>query len=80
MWPSGRREQLSDDAKYAITDQEDYVQELIGEPDYPDFDVDGACEAFFQWKAHKGHDIIGFPDNGYKSAITVKMAPVHHTH
>ena len=73
------REELSDDAKYAITYQGDYVKELIGETDYPDFDVDGACEAFFQWKAHKGQDIMGFRDNGYKSAITGRMAPVHHT-
>lgn len=55
------------------------MKELIGETDYPDFDVYCACEAFFQWKAHKGQDIIGFRDNGYKSAITGKMAPVHHT-
>ena len=73
------REERSDDAKYAIAYQGDYVKELIGETDYPDFDVDGACEAFFQWKAHKGQDIMGFRDNGYKSAITGKMAPVHHT-
>ena len=48
------REELSDDAKYAITYQGDYVKELIGETDYPDFDGDGACAAFFQLKAHKG--------------------------
>jgi trimethylamine monooxygenase len=55
------------------------VKELIAETDYPSFDVDGACEAFFQWKGHKAEDIMTFRDNAYKSVITGTMAPIHHT-
>lgn len=73
------REEASDDAKYAITYQGDYVKELIAETDYPSFDVDGACEAFVKWKKHKVENIMGFRDNSYKSVITGTMAPRHHT-
>jgi len=55
------------------------VRELIAETDYPSFDVDGADEAFFQWKKHKKQNIMTFRDNGYRSVMTGTMAPVHHT-
>ncbi|MCL1629852.1 NAD(P)/FAD-dependent oxidoreductase [Roseibaca sp. V10] len=73
------REEASDDTKYAIKYQGDYVKELIAETDYPSFDVDGACEAFYQWKKHKSQNIMAFRDNSYRSVITGTMAPVHHT-
>lgn len=63
----------------AIRYQGAYTQELVNETDYPSFDVDGACEAFFQWKKHKKESIMGFRDNGYKSVMTGTMAPKHHT-
>lgn len=73
------REEASDDVKYAIKYQADYVKELVAETDYPSFDIDGACLAFFEWKQHKSEDIMGFRNNSYKSVITGTMAPVHHT-
>ncbi len=73
------REEADDDTKYAIRYQADYVKELVAETDYPSFDIDGACEAFFEWKKHKSKDIMGFRNNSYKSVITGTMAPVHHT-
>ncbi|MGE4372974.1 MAG: NAD(P)-binding domain-containing protein [Xanthobacter sp.] len=73
------REEASDDVKYAIKYQGDYVKELIAETDYPSFDVDGACEAFYKWKKHKAEDIMGFRNNSYQSVITGTMAPLHHT-
>ncbi|WP_420566783.1 NAD(P)-binding domain-containing protein [Thalassovita sp.] len=73
------REEASDDVKYAIKYQGAYVKELIADTDYPSFDVDGACEAFFEWKAHKAEDIMAFRNHSYKSVITGTMAPVHHT-
>jgi len=73
------REEVSDDVKYAIQYQGDYVKELIAATDYPSFDVDGACKAFFEWKKHKAQDIMGFRNNCYRSVITGTMAPVHHT-
>ena len=57
----------------------DYVKELIAETDYPSFDVDGANDAFFQWKKHKKQNIMTFRDNSYKSVMTGTMAPAHHT-
>ena len=74
-----KREDAGKDSYDAIRYQGDYVKELIAETDYPNFDVDGANEAFFQWKKHKAQDIMGFRNNCYKSVITGTMAPVHHT-
>ena len=73
------REEADDDVKYAIKYQAAYVKELVAETDYPSFDIDGACQAFFEWKGHKGEDIMAFRNNSYKSVITGTMAPVHHT-
>jgi trimethylamine monooxygenase len=67
------------DAHDAIHYQGEYVKELIAETDYPSFDVDGACQAFFDWKDHKKKDIMTFRDNAYRSVITGTMAPMHHT-
>ena len=63
----------------AIRYQGDYVRELIVETDYPSFDVDGANDAFFQWKKHKKQSIMTFRDNSYRSVMTGTMAPAHHT-
>jgi len=73
------REEASDDTKYAIKYQANYVKELVAETDYPSFDIDGASEAFFEWKKHKSIDIMAFRNNSYKSVITGTMAPLHHT-
>ena len=72
------REDALEDDYGAIRYQGDYVRELIAETDYPSFDVDGANEAFFQWKTHKKQNIMTFRDNGYKSVMTGTMAPTHH--
>ena len=72
-------EDAGKDTYDAIRYQGDYVKELIAETDYPSFDVDGANEAFFQWKKHKAKDIMKFRDNSYLSVITGTMAPAHHT-
>ena len=63
----------------AIRYQGDYVKELIAETDYPSFNVDGANDAFIQWKKHKKAGIMTFRDNGYRSVMTGTMAPPHHT-
>lgn len=73
------REDASDDVKYAINYQADYIKELIADTDYPSFNVDGATEAFLEWKKHKAKDIMTFRNNSYASVITGTMAPVHHT-
>ena len=71
-------EALGDDYK-AIAYQGDYVKRLIAQTDYPNFDVDGACDAFYQWKKHKKQNIMTFRNNSYRSVITGTMAPAHHT-
>ncbi|RKT30879.1 trimethylamine monooxygenase [Roseovarius halotolerans] len=69
---------LEDD--YAcIRYQGDYVEELIAETDYPSFDVEAACQAFYEWKKHKKKDIMAFRNYGYVSPMTGKKAPAHHT-
>ena len=69
---------LADD--YAcIWYQGDYTLELIKATDYPTFDVEGACQAFKEWKGHKKANIMTFRNNSYKSVITGTMAPKHHT-
>lgn len=73
------REDAGTDNKYAIKYQGAYVKELIAETDYPSFDVDGACDAFLEWKHHKADDIMAFRDHSYRSVITGTMAPPHHT-
>ncbi|MGQ0567101.1 MAG: NAD(P)-binding domain-containing protein [Gemmobacter sp.] len=72
-------EDAGQDAHDAIHYQGDYVKELIDETDYPSFDVNGACEAFYAWKDHKKKDIMTFRDNAYASVMTGTMAPLHHT-
>lgn len=73
------KEDALEDDYACIRYQGDYVKELISETDYPSFDVDGANDAFFQWKKHKKENIMGFRDNSYRSVITGTMAPAHHT-
>jgi len=63
----------------AIRYQGDYVEELIAETDYPSFDVEAACQAFYEWKKHKKKGIMTFRDHGYKSPMTGTVAPPHHT-
>lgn len=73
-----REDALADDYD-CIRYQGAYTGELIAETDYPSFDIDGANEAFFQWKKHKKANIMTFRDNAYQSVITGTMAPLHHT-
>ncbi len=72
-------EDAGEDDYDAIRYQGAYVGELIAETDYPSFDIDGANDAFFQWKKHKKENIMTFRDNGYRSVMTGTMAPAHHT-
>ncbi len=74
-----RRVAEEDASEDPIGYQGDYVKELIAETDYPSFDVDGACAAFYEWKKHKKENIMGFRNNSYKSVMTGSMAPKPHT-
>jgi trimethylamine monooxygenase len=73
------REDAGEDDYDAIWYQGDYVKELIGYTDYPDFDLEGACQAFKAWKGNKKKNIMTFRDFGHSSVLTGTMAPKHHT-
>ena len=63
----------------AIWYQGDYIKELIAETDYPTFDLEGACNAFKEWKGNKKKGIMTFRNHGHTSVLTGTMAPKHHT-
>lgn len=69
---------IADDYE-SIRYQGDYTLRLMAMTDYPEFDIEGANQAFFEWKKHKKQGIMTFRDHGYKSALTGTMAPAHHT-
>jgi len=70
---------LEDD--YAcIRYQGSYVQELINETNYENFNIDAANEAFFQWKKAKKKNIMTFRDQGgFISPMDESISPPHHT-
>ena len=63
----------------AIDYQAAYTNELIADTDYPSFDIQAACQAFYEWKKHKKKGIMTFRDHGYASPMTGTQAPPHHT-
>lgn len=69
---------IADDYE-SIRFQGDYTMRLMALTDYPEFDIEGANQAFFEWKKHKKQGIMTFRDHGYQSALTGTMAPAHHT-
>lgn len=73
-----REEKLADDEQM-IRFQGDYIQELIDDTDYPQYDIEGVNQTFLEWEHHKHEDIMGFRNNAYRSLITGNMQPVHHT-
>ena len=73
------REETLEDDEQMIWFQGDYVQELIAETDYPNFDVAGVNRTFVEWEHHKNEDIMGFRNNAYRSLMTGNMQAVHHT-
>ncbi len=68
------------DSPYAEIDfQTDYVRDLLAATDYPAFDIDTVAELFKEWKHDKVDSILGYRDHSYRSVLTGRMAPVHHT-
>ncbi|HIG36620.1 MAG TPA: hypothetical protein EYQ12_03305 [Oceanospirillaceae bacterium] len=63
----------------AIAFQGRYTMELMAKTDYPAIDLEDCNQAFYQWKKHKKLGIMTFRNHGYKSALTGKTAPPHHT-
>ncbi len=74
-----KREEKLENAEQMIWFQGDYVKELIGATDYPNFDIENVNKTFMEWEHHKMEDIIGFRNNSYRSLMTGTMSPKHHT-
>ncbi len=73
------REETIENAEHAIWFQGDYTKELLELTDYPKFDVETVNKTFMEWEHHKAENIMGFRDNAYRSIMTGKVSPVHHT-
>ncbi|MND33660.1 Phenylacetone monooxygenase [compost metagenome] len=56
-----------------------YIKHLIGQTDYPSFDIDAVNRIFLKWKSDKKQDIMGYRDKSYRSVITGTTAVPHHT-
>lgn len=56
-----------------------YIQHLIGQTDYPSFDIDAVNRIFLKWKHDKKHDIMDYRDRSYRSVMTGTAAVPHHT-
>ncbi|MEG1343760.1 MAG: NAD(P)/FAD-dependent oxidoreductase, partial [Pseudomonas sp.] len=56
-----------------------YIRHLIGQTDYPSFDIDAVNRIFLKWKSDKKQDIMGYRDKSYRSVITGTAAVPHHT-
>jgi trimethylamine monooxygenase len=72
-------EQAEADASYAIKFQGDYIQMLIDETDYPNFNIEGMRQTFLSWKKDKKEDIMAFRNKSYASLMTGTQSPAHHT-
>ncbi len=59
--------------------QGEHVRDLMVETDYPQMDIDGIIELIDQWEDHKAENIMEFRNKSYKSLLTGKVSPVHHT-
>lgn len=72
-------ETKEDNADYAIKFQGDYINMLINETDYPNFDIKGIRKIFLSWKKDKKENIMQFRDKSYPSIMTGIKSPAHHT-
>ena len=73
------KEEKLETAEQMIQFQGEYVRDLIAQTDYPSFDIDGVNRTFMVWEAHKMANVMTFRDNAYRSLMTGKMSPLHHT-
>ena len=75
-----KNEEALEDDYACIRYQGAYVQELINETDYENFDINAANEAFFQWKKAKKKNIMTFRNQGgFISPMDKSSSPAHHT-
>ena len=73
------REAKNKTADDEVDFQTDYVRELIGMTDYPEFNLDEVAKIFKQWLKDKEDDILRYRDKTFTSVITGTHAEEHHT-
>ena len=72
------KEDALEDDYGCIRYQGDYIQELMSETDYPNFNIEAANEAFFLWKKHKKKNIMTFRDQGgFVSPMDQSTSPAY---
>lgn len=59
--------------------QTDYVRDLIGMTNYPEFNLNAVAKLFKQWLKDKEEDILRYRDKTYTSVMTGTHAENHHT-
>ncbi len=74
-----KAEERLEDSLAGICYQGAYVSELINETDCPRFEIGMTNRAFIEYVGHKKEGIMTFRDQCFKSAITKRLAPMHHT-
>ncbi|QOW18627.1 NAD(P)/FAD-dependent oxidoreductase [Lysobacter ciconiae] len=73
------KEEKADDAFSHIDFQAEYIRDLVGPTDYPEFDIEGMGVLFKEWIRDKQKDILGYRNKSYRSTMTGTVAPPHHT-
>jgi trimethylamine monooxygenase len=73
-----KEEAINSDAD-AFGYQGAYIERLIRQTDYPEFDIKAVNRIFLQWKKDKKADLMGYRDKCYKSVLTGTPAMPHHT-
>lgn len=72
------KEDALEDDYGCIRYQGDYIQELMSETDYPNFNIEAANDAFFLWKKHKKKNIMTFRDQGgFVSPMDQSTSPAY---
>ena len=64
------------DLKDMILLHVDYLKELIGEIDYPPYDIDKLVKLLWETNDYRQQDVVKFRDHSHSSAITGTMSPV----
>ncbi|MBD7994803.1 NAD(P)/FAD-dependent oxidoreductase [Arthrobacter sp. Sa2CUA1] len=59
--------------------QADYIRDLVGATDYPEFDLDRVVDVFLAWKQDKKENILTYRDGVHTSVMTGTESVVHHT-
>tara|TARA_Y100001970_G_scaffold120062_1_gene148872 strand:- start:3296 stop:4648 length:1353 start_codon:yes stop_codon:yes gene_type:complete len=74
-----KQSKLKNNDKFKIEFQGKYTEMLTNKTDYPNFDIKGINNIFFDWLQHKKDDIMGYRDKSHSSLMTGTRASMHHS-